>query len=799
MPIWGVVLGLVAIAAGLLWGPVRVPDAAATPVDLPWWGIAIGFALTEFFVIHLHRRRDSHSLTLSEIPLLLGFAFLTPAVLVAARVVGAGVVLLARRQHPTKLAFNLALFAAETAVGVLVFRVVLDGAPPIGPRGWAAVLLATLATEVLGTISVTCVIWISESAVRLNMLTEVASIGTVLSLGNAAVATLVLAVAWAGANATLPLLAVGGFLYVAYRGYLSLRQRHATLQTLYQFTSATARPGETGQAAAGVLEEVAQLLRADLAELVLVDERGATVLRVRVIGDQLLTGQELPLISDDALAWALHEVEDGPSVFPAGQVPPTMLRLLGGVDRVRDAVIAPTELQLAEHLRGVIVAANRISDISTFDREDAAVLGALARHAGVALENGKLLERLRAEADEKAHLATHDSLTGLPNRLLLGTELAKACARARRDGDRTAVLLLDLDGFKQVNDTLGHAAGDQLLQEVADRLRGLARPQDVVARLGGDEFALVIPDVDDREALRRAERIIEELHRPWQMLGIAVDVRASIGVAMCPDHAAVPEELLQRADLTMYAAKDTGGSARLYDPSLDVFTGRRLALAAELRTALREGAIDVHYHPRLGLDDQQVLGVEALARWSHPTLGSIRPDEFVPIAEGTGLITQLTSHVLERAIRDVQDWHRRGHRIGVSVNIAARDVVDPAFPAYVAHVLRTTGFPSELLTLEVTESSMLSDIDRAVVNLVAMSEQGVDLAHNLGMSCVAEGVEEDEVRLSLVALGCEEAQGYLWTPPLPAAELVRWLDARTSSLQVEQFLAGQPVASDATH
>ncbi|WP_341253430.1 GGDEF domain-containing protein [Euzebya pacifica] len=822
---WLVTVVLTAFAVALLVAsPVTDLPMAQPRFVGPWWAFALAFAATEQFVIHLHRRRDAHSLSLSELPLLLGYSILGPVALVGARLLGSAFTLLVvKRQGPTKLAFNMALFASEVLLGLLIFRAVLDGQAPLGVRAWVAALLSILATNLLGTLAVSAVIWLTEGRVQLAMLREVVTIGTVLAVGNAAAGAFVIGVTWTAPEALLPLVAVAVFLYIGYQAYLSLRERHANLQTLYRFTSSTARSGDTREAAAAMLEEVCQLLRCEMAEFVLVAEDGEPVLRIRHQDGQLRQDDDLPAPHTDDLAWCLARVADGPALFPAGRTEAPLTRYLTDVP-VKDAVLASLDLELVQRLRGVIVAANRTSEISTFDGTDAELVGALARHAGVALENGQLVERLRREAADKAHQANHDSLTQLPNRTLLHRELGRACGRSRRDGSRFAVLFLDLDNFKQVNDTLGHATGDLLLQEVAGRLQGLLRPGDVVGRLGGDEFALLVADVDADEALVIADRVTAELHQPCVLHDIAVDVRASIGVAMCPDHATDPDDLMQRADVTMYAAKSAGGRPRLYDPSLDVFTHRRLALAAELRTALHRGDLEVRYQPRLRLADRKVLGVEALARWTHPELGPVPPQEFIPIAEESGLIDELTHIVIERAIADATHWHREGQHIELSVNISARSVMDPAFPAHVTEVLRRTAFPADMLTLEVTESSMMTDRVRAVATLEALARMGVrlaiddfgtgfssmaylkrlplheikvdqgfvrhmltddndrvivqsivDLAHNLGMSCVAEGVEDDETVLALMALGCEEAQGYLWSDPLPADELFTWL------------------------
>ena len=829
--VWGLI-GLLAVGALVLFlGPVRSLSFATPPVQLPWWGFAIGFAATEYFVIHLHLRRDAHSLSLSELPLLLGYGFLAAPVLLVARLVGAAFTLVVlRRQASTKLVFNLSLFALETVVGLIIFRSILGDHPPTDSRAWIAAGAATLATDVLGSIAISAAIWSTEGRVQLGMLREVGVIGSFLALCNAAVGVLVLSVLWTSTEAIVPLVAVATFMYIGYRAHLLLRQRHANLQMLYRFTSATARSGDTREAAAAMLAEVCELLRCEAAEFALVQPDGRVVLRLRLQDDRLLVDDDLPPVDPAEIQWCLAQTADGAVRFAGTSLPGSVRAHMEGLD-LKDVMLAPITLELAEHHIGIVVAANRMSEVSTFDDEDAELFEALARHAGVALENGRLVERLQSEAAEKAHQANHDSLTGLPNRKLFQAELTAACTSSLETGSGLAVLLLDLDNFKDVNDTLGHATGDLLLQEVALRLSASLRPGDGVARLGGDEFAVLVRDVAPDAAMLVADRLIQKLNKPCALDGIAVDVRASLGVATCPQHAGDPDELLQRADVAMYAAKHDGRGPVMYAPELDVHTHRRLALAAELRTAIRERRIGVAYQPKVRMSDDVVIGAEALARWNHPEMGQIGPDEFIPIAEETGLIRELTTHVLQRAIEDAQVWHARGHLISVAVNISARSVIDQDFPGHLTDLLQATGIAPHLLTLEVTESSMMTDREQAVANLTAIAALGVelsiddfgtgfssmaylkrlpldeikidqgfirtmlvdesdavivrsilDLAHNLGMSTVAEGVEDTATSDALLALGCGVAQGYLWSRPVSAPALLQLLrEGRTAT------------------
>ena len=432
--------------------------------------------------------------------------------------------------------------------------------------------------------------------------------------------------------------------------------------------------------------------------------------------------------------------------------------------------------------------------------------------------------RLRRQARE-------DHLTRLPNRAQLHADGRRMLAAGTRTGRLTALVLIDLDRFKEVNDTLGHDQGDALLREVATRLRTVLRPSDVLARLGGDEFAIIVPDLPHRGATAElADRIGTALARPFDLCGVGIELGASIGVALHPDHGSDVSTLLQRADVAMYEAKRSRAHIETYDPARDPYSPERLALVSELRRAIERDQLVLHFQPKVAIDSGRVIGVEALVRWEHPARGTIPPSEFVPLAERTGVIGALTRWVLDAALSQCRAWMDDGIDLPVAVNLSGADVLDAGLPDAIAAALDRAGVPGDRLECEISEHTVLADPQRAVESLGRLRAMGVrlslddfgqgqsslsylgrlpldeikidrafvmgmcadasdaaivratiDLGRGLGLQVVAEGVEDDAALQGLARLRCDVAQGYGLSRPLPAAELERWLADRAGA------------------
>ena len=428
--------------------------------------------------------------------------------------------------------------------------------------------------------------------------------------------------------------------------------------------------------------------------------------------------------------------------------------------------------------------------------------------------------------------AVTDALTSLPNRNLLCDNVKQALTARRRHGGEVAVLVIDLDRFKEVNDTLGHHCGDQLLVAIGPRIRSVLRDGDTIARLGGDEFGLLLPGIHgSAEAVDVANRILARLSEPFQINDLALEVEASIGIAVAPQHGDDYTELLQHADTAMYVAKLSGLGASLYDTALDPHDQRRLSMLSDLRRALDNDELVLHYQPKTLLPTDDVRGVEALVRWNHPQLGLTMPDDFIPYAEHTSLIQPLTDWVIERAIKDIRTWLDAGREISVSINVSARSLHDNRLCESIAAQLERHAVPSRLLIVEITETAIMTEPVKAREVLVALNAMGVelsiddfgtghsslayltslpihelkidksfvthmcsrsddavivrsviDLGHNLGLRVVAEGVEDGGTREQLVEAGCLMAQGYLWSRPLALGDLNLWLDSHRQSV-----------------
>jgi diguanylate cyclase (GGDEF)-like protein len=454
-------------------------------------------------------------------------------------------------------------------------------------------------------------------------------------------------------------------------------------------------------------------------------------------------------------------------------------------------------------------------------------------------------QEIAAREQEKEYQAHHDSLTDLPNRVLFHRNLEDAIAKASEAEGILAVMVIDLDGFKEVNDTLGHHYGDLLLKEIGPRLSTALRDEDVMARLGGDEFGIVLPALPQPEvAVAIARRLMEEFERPVIVDGLALDISGSIGIALFPTDSQDVDTLLRRADVAMYDAKEAGTGFELYHPSLDRYSPSRLTLVGQVRPAIENDEFLLYYQPKVRIADGKIVGVEALIRWQHPQRGLVPPDEFIPLVERTVLLRPLTAYVLNQALRQTREWHDLGLPIQTAVNLSARNLADSELPDQVADLLGAWELPSSALGLELTESFVMSDslktatilnrlrdvgvelsvddfgtgysslsylsrlpideikVDRSFVgdmlanpNNATIVRATVDLGRNLGLRVVAEGVEDAATLQELARLKCHVAQGYFLSRPLPADQITPWLMARVT----EGAASGHAVERETRH
>jgi len=442
------------------------------------------------------------------------------------------------------------------------------------------------------------------------------------------------------------------------------------------------------------------------------------------------------------------------------------------------------------------------------------------------------IRHVREIADRERHRALHDLLTGLPNRTLLMERLEQAIRLGRRRPEPVAVLLMDLDRFKEINDTLGHHVGDLLLARVAPRLQAAVRESDTIARLGGDEFAVVFPGAGVDQAVAVARKIARAMEAPFEIEEHSLHVGISIGVALFPGHGEDASELLKRADVAMYAAKRSGRDFVVYEAEQDEYTVQRLKLITGLREAIMGDELSLHFQPKFAVRDRRIRGVEALLRWNRNGSGPVPPSTFIPVAEQCGLIKPLTQWVLDNALRQSAAWRSRGIDLLVSVNLSGRSLQDPEFPADLRRLLGKWDVRPGALMLEIKEDGFHADPRRSLAVLRELAEMGlllsvddfgtgysslaslrdlpmqeikidrsfisnieadsrssvivrstIDLAYHLGREVIAEGVESQEAMEILHLLGCDMAQGNLLCEPLPAESFTDWLNA--SSLPVE--------------
>jgi diguanylate cyclase (GGDEF)-like protein len=597
------------------------------------------------------------------------------------------------------------------------------------------------------------------------------------------------------------------------------------MRLLHEVTSLLHSGGDSHEALGDFLSSIRSAFSADMAELVLLGGTGretATVSRA-LEGQPAVVMAPLEDLEDHArllrLATPAGAIRTGSG---ARRGPAAQLEVYATERGFKDAMVAV--LRTEDRVHGLLLIAGRMGDVTTFSGSDVALLETFARHVATSLERGRLEETLRQVTDLKEqlrHQALHDPLTGLPNRMLFLDRTRQALDMAARSHVWPGILYIDLDGFKPVNDTYGHESGDLLLRTVADRLRGCLRPADTAARLGGDEFAILLNGPIDRVgAARVIERIRTQLNVPVVLgQGVASTVRASIGLAIGDDETSDADTLVRQADIAMYTAKRGGGHHFVvYEPGLGDTATTKKDAAAELASAIQAGELFTVYQPLVDMKTGRPIGAEALVRWQHPVDGVRAPDRFIDVAEESGLIIELGAQVLQDACRQAARWVAEApyrEDLMVTVNLSARQVADADIVEQVERALADTGLAPEHLVLEITETVLMHDREAAAETLwklkglgvrIAIDDFGtgysslaylrrfpidmlkvarefvdglgrdanddvitraiVELADTLGLLTVAEGIETTQQQEHVASLGCDFAQGYLFSHPV---------------------------------
>ncbi|MDH3730496.1 MAG: diguanylate cyclase, partial [Acidimicrobiia bacterium] len=676
-------ISAVAIAIVIFVIPMEKLDS---PVTIRWWMLAPFVYLSELTVVHLRFQRHAHSFSMSDLPLVVGLFFVSPVELLIAQVVGnAAALALNRKQPPVKFAFNISQFSLQAGVAILIFRSVITFGDPATWIGWGAAFLATTMALAVATALISLVIRLSGGRVNATEMIEVLGLSAVATAMNTTLALIGVNLMWSTPATAWLAIVPPVVLFFAYRAYMSQREERARLESLYRAMRSLHEAGHIEDALVGATTEATEMFEAEFSEILLLPKNPSQpAYRTAVSG--VRTQAAMAAVSRHEVSSLLARVGPGSAMLLNGS-DDEPIRTNRDFPAIYDCMIA--HVRGGDDVEGVFIVANRLGDISQFDITDVKLLETFASQVSTTLVNGQLadsLAQLTELKDELKHQALHDSLTKLANRSLFTERLEQALARCRQSGRAMAVLFLDLDDFKTVNDSLGHEAGDHLLQAVAQRIKAATRPEDTVARFGGDEFAILVEDLaSDQHAVDAAERIVNTLAVPFRLGDRDLSSQASIGVTITHGDSE-PEQILRDADVAMYAAKrNRKGTFRVFEAHMRDEMTQRLELRADLAAAVENGDLAVHYQPIVDLVSSHIAGVEALVRWRHPERGLVQPTDFIPFAEEPGLIIPLGKWVLDEACRQTRLWQSTtGRRLGIAVNLSPSQLHEPGLVDVIA-------------------------------------------------------------------------------------------------------------------
>ncbi len=819
--VFPVVAALMFVISVPIWLVVVKGGSDDKPPEELLLGAAIllaAFLAGELFPLQIEVRRETLLVSGSELPMVLGL-LLMPAWTVGLTHVAAGaLVFLIRRDSWRNIAVNLSFITVETGTAALIVQLVTE---PDSPTGiwYLGVALGVLAGALMSAVAVGLTYRLLGPAEPLLRV-----IGRSM-LSAAAIVTFALAgyTVWNAGSPYGPIvcIALAAVLGVIYRTYFLFLRQHADLTRMYSFGRRVTNVGSSIDDWREVLEQVRDQLNAEVAVLRLGD--GENALQTLAIGPEGVLDE--PVMREDDPLLTMARVTRRARASTDRSPDPEVLAALAE-RRAWDVLVVP--LRSGERERGYLEVRDRLSRWGRFRDEDLQLLETLSGHVATALDNLRLMESLR-------HEAYHDAITGLRNRLGLHVEGQLAITQ----GWGGAILLVELDVLSQVNNALGHDRGERLLRMAGERLVALVGESRPVARIEADRFAVLVGAMSEAELTTLGTEILATVGRAYSLDGIEVDPQAVVGIAFVPggtvdvggENSLDPSTLLQRAEMAMLAAKSKSEQLQIYRPSMGEVYRRRFQLVTQFRQAVEQGRIIVHYQPKVDLGRRELVGVEALVRWMHPEFGLVSPAEFVEAIEATGSIDILLGHVLDIVLQQLRAWNAEGIHITAAVNLSVRNLLAEEFPAKVARALQQHGVPAELLTFEITESSVMTDpehslpvlrelhtmgvhlsvddfgtgysslaylrrlpideikIDRSFVqgmgtdlSDLAIVKAIVDLGHSLDLSVVAEGVEEEAARDALRAMNCDQAQGFLIARPMPLDRFEAWLQARTVSI-----------------
>ncbi|WP_433828313.1 putative bifunctional diguanylate cyclase/phosphodiesterase [Actinoplanes sp. CA-015351] len=811
--------------AWLITGPLALFALACTIgfwIDDPRWFkdilpalvILALYLVSQFATFNVVIRRSGLTVTVTEVPLVLGLYYISPVLMIGVVVIGALCMQVRSSMVPVKAWFNVAKQAASISASLLV----IAAFPPIvnaGPGTWG-VLAVAVAVNVLVQLACLAGVMSVVQGGRAGPDMLRASLPNQMIAGvNGAVGLLFLIALEATKWSAILLAVLAVALTLLLRSFAGFFRQHRTLADVYELTQALRKETSDSALPDVLLARIRTLMRSEWATLWLAPQGRypEVLLTAQVDNKGLLDISPVPATIRD------YAIKERRVVAVGARFPDTEhLRDDIRSTRVKDVLVVP--LRSGQTVIGTLEVVNRIGESRSFRDSDIQVLETIAAHAAAAVENSRLVDRLR-------HDAYHDRLTGMPNRRRIVDALAES-VKVHAEHEVVAVVLFDVDGQRNVNESMGHAAGDKLLSEVAARLRGIADSGALVGRIGGDEFVVTLRTESLESTIALATEMRERLRGPMAVGSLTLDVDTAVGVAVYPDHGSDPETLLQRAELAANAAKALPYGVQPFHPALESRAVRRLGIAADLRRALDNGQLEVWFQPLVTLADRHVVGVECLARWVHPAHGEVAPEDFVAVAEHTGQLARLTEVVLAAGLRRCRDWAEADRPLSVAINLSARTLLDSRFPEMVEEMLAEYRVDPGQLTFEISEPGMLNDIERVLPSLYRLRDLGVrlsvddfgtgasslaylrqwpvhevkiddtfvqgmatdsgdlaivravvGLSREFGLTVVAEGVESELTLDLLEEMGCELGQGYLFSRPLPFERLEAWLSAQT--------------------
>lgn len=768
--------------------------------------------------IPLEVRREAIMVTAGEVPFILALFYLPPFWVVMARVTAGILVQLYRwataRVKSLKSVFNIVNGGVTSAtVALMVHSIGLGSATDI--TTWLVLLLAIIVSLIINHLALALVITVTQGRAGLEGLISNVVSGLVIGGVNAVLGIIILIALNATPWAMAPLVIVAILFAGAYRGYSNLTQQRRALSDLNDFTQSVAQAVQSNRLVDIMTHRLRDMLNAEAATVwVPKDKRFPELLLTAYMDTEgLLDTTPIPA------ELRHHVMKTGEPLLATTKHGDPQFRELLKEHDVTDAVVVP--LRSGTVTYGCLAVANQLGGgLSRFGLTEQRYLETLAAHAGVAVENSRLVNRLRFDA-------YHDALTELPNRRRTMSVLEESIAITVPD-EIVAVMLFDVDGMREINDSIGHASGDRLIVEVGRRLKEAAPPAAHVGRIDGDEFAVVLRLPDAAAAVTLAGEIREALRQPCVLGSLNVDIDSAVGIAIHPESGDNADALLQRADVATQTAKNVASGIKIYNAGLESTNVRRLGLATDLRRAFDSDELHVHYQPKIALGTRELIGVECLARWQHPTHGDVPPDDFVPVAEHTGQLGRLTEFVLRDGLRRLREWSDRGYDLTIAVNLSPRTLVDSEFPDQVQRLLDEYRIDAPRLIFEITEDGMVGGknadmlrrlrelgirlsvddfgkgysslsylralpaqeikIDRSFVQGMATDEGDhaivraiIDLARHFRMKVVAEGVESEMTLTMLTDIGCDVAQGFYFSRPLSPDRFAAWMAAQESS------------------